>query len=58
MAAFTLPQTNRTNRAIAPESVLIEPNMTSVNTHLGLQKINSKSVFLSVLKDVLHTRDC
>ncbi len=32
MAAFTLTQTNRTNRAITPEFVLIEPNMTSVNT--------------------------
>ncbi len=34
MAAFTLTQMNRTNRAIAPEFVLFEPNMTSVNTPL------------------------
>jgi len=31
MAAFTYDQMNRTNRAIAPGFVLIEPNMTSVN---------------------------
>lgn len=34
MAAFILTQTIRTNRAIAPGFVLIEPNMTSVNTTL------------------------
>ena len=34
MAAFTHAQMNRTNRAIAPGFVLIEPNMTSVNTPL------------------------
>lgn len=32
MAAFTLIQKNRTNRAIAPRFVLIQPNLTSVNT--------------------------
>lgn len=34
IAAFTFIQMNRTNRAITPEFVLIEPNMPSVNTPL------------------------
>jgi len=37
MAAFTLIQMNRTNRAIAPGFVLIKSNMPSVNTPLNYQ---------------------
>jgi len=36
MATFTHVQMNRTNRAIATGFVLIEPNMTSVNTPLNV----------------------
>jgi len=34
MVPFTLIQMNHTNRAIAPQIVLIEPNMPNVNTPL------------------------
>lgn len=57
MTAFTCIQITQTNRAIAPEFVLIVPNLSGVNTPLKLN-LTLGAIMSTVMKDKLRSHSC